>query len=340
VSRPNPAVGAILVKDGVVVGRGRTQPPGSHHAEKMALIDAGERARGADMYVTLEPCCHFGRTPPCTDAIIAAGVARVFVSVIDENPRVNGGGIEKLREAGIEVELGLFAEQATELYRGFFYHMRTGLPWVDVKIAQSLDGFIAGVLRERTQITGAVTGEWVHRLRARVDAIAVGGGTALHDDPLLTVRGVVGNNPMRIVVCSRTELPVNLKLFHDQAAPTMVYSRLPQSALSGCEHVQLETWSAPEFAEAWLGLLARLGAQGFHRVLFEAGAKMAKLLLEDPRFFNRLLLLTAPKLLGEGLPWERELVPTWKDGLHLSRFELVDCDFLTEFTCSQESFKR
>ena len=225
----------------------------------------------------------------------------------------------------------MMAEQAQELYRGFFYHMRTGLPWVDVKIAQSLDGFIAGAQRERTQITGAVTGEWVHRLRARVDAIAVGGGTALHDDPQLTVRGIPGNNPMRILVCSRTELPLNLKLFQDHAAPTLVYSKHPQTALSGCEQVQVETWSAPEFAEAWLGLLARLGAQGFHRVLFEAGAKMAKLLLEDARLYNRLLLLTAPKLLGEGLPWERDIAPTWKDCLHLSRFELVDCDFLVEF---------
>ncbi|HSQ43210.1 MAG TPA: bifunctional diaminohydroxyphosphoribosylaminopyrimidine deaminase/5-amino-6-(5-phosphoribosylamino)uracil reductase RibD, partial [Fibrobacteraceae bacterium] len=143
-SRPNPPVGAILVREGQVVGRGRTQKPGNHHAEIMALHDAGERAQGADMYVTLEPCCFFGRTPPCTDAILAAQVGRVFISVIDQNPRVNGGGIARLQEAGIPVKTDVLSEFGTEFYRGYHHHLHTGLPWVDLKIAQSLDGFIAG----------------------------------------------------------------------------------------------------------------------------------------------------------------------------------------------------
>ena len=328
-SRPNPAVGAILVRDGVVVGRGRTQKPGSHHAEIMALKDAGERAQGAEMYATLEPCCHWGRTPPCADAILAAKVGRVFVSCVDGNPKVNGGGVAKLRAGGIPVETGVLGVEGEDFYRGYHHHMRHGVPWVDVKIAQSLDGFIAGVHGERTQISSEQTNLWVHRLRASVDVIAIGGGTLRHDDPQLTVRAVVGNNPWRIVVCGDNPLPATSKLLVDGMAETLVYSRSSQPQLAGV--VPVETWPAPSFADAWLALLQKLGSLGCHRVLFEAGATMAGLLLSDSRLWNRIFLLTAPKLLGQGLAWSGSLPPTWKDSLRLSRFDLVSCDFLTEF---------
>jgi diaminohydroxyphosphoribosylaminopyrimidine deaminase/5-amino-6-(5-phosphoribosylamino)uracil reductase len=330
-SRPNPAVGAILVRDGAVVGRGRTQKPGSHHAEVMALRDAGEFAAGASMYVTLEPCCYFGRTPPCADAIIAAKVTRVFVSVMDQNPKVNGGGIARLREAGIPVELGILGEFGADFYRGYHHHLHTGLPWVDVKIAQSLDGFIAGPRGERTQITCPETSLWVHRLRARVDAIAVGGGTVRHDDPQLTVRGVEGNNPFRIIVTRSAQMDSRHKILCDGEGPTLVYSQEPPDDLLSSPQVQMKQWPGSSFSEAWLAILKDLGAQGFHRVLFEAGATMAGLLLHDSRLWNRFYLLTAPKILGEGLGWKSQIIPNWKDSLHLSRFEVIGCDFLTEF---------
>lgn len=326
-SRPNPAVGAILVRDGEIVGRGRTQKPGSHHAEIMALLDAGEKAEGADMYVTLEPCCHWGRTPPCTDAILKAKVSRMYIAVVDQNPKVNGGGIAKLREGGVQVDVGLEAEYGEDFYCGFFHHLRTGLPWVDVKIAQTLDGFIAGEHRERTQISGAEASQWVHRLRARVDAIIVGGGTALHDDPRLNVRGVPGHSPQRIVVCGSTPLSPQLKMFQDGGAPCLVYSRGPQNLLPAT----VQSWPSPDFAESWIALLQQLGEAGYHRVLLEAGATMAQLVLCDVRLWNRFLLMTAPRFLGKGLPWSAALGQTWIDSLHLSRFELVGTDYLAEF---------
>lgn len=326
-SRPNPAVGAILVKNGAIIGRGRTQKPGSHHAEIMALLDAGSAAEGADMYVTLEPCCHWGRTPPCTDAILKAKVARVFISLVDSNPRVNGGGIAILREAGVWVEVGMLGDFATEFYRGFFHHLRTGLPWVDVKIAQTLDGFIAGEQGQRTQISCPEVSTWVHRLRSRVDAIVVGGGTARNDNPQLNVRGVPGHSPMRIIVCGTSEIPPTLQMFQDGGAPCLVYSQGPQKALSA----PVQIWPAPAFPEAWQGLMTQLGAMGYHRVLLEAGATMAGLVLSDSRLWNRFLLLTAPTFLGKGLAWNSSLCKDWIDSLHLSRFDLIGSDFLAEF---------
>lgn len=326
-SRPNPAVGAILVQGGEVVGRGRTQKPGSHHAEIMALRAAGDAARGADLYVTLEPCSHWGRTPPCADAIVQAGVGRVFISCLDANPKVNGTGVARIRSAGIPVEVGVQEERGIEFYRGFFHHLRTGLPWVDVKIAQTLDGYIAGPRGERTQISCPKANAWVHRLRARVDCITVGAGTALHDDPQLTVRGTQGNNPLRIVVSRHTQLPPHLKLFQDQEAESWVYSLSPQLALAGIE----KRWPCEDFSIAWLSLLSELGSLGMHRVLFEAGSHMASLLLSDARLWDRFLLLTSPFFLGDGLRWGQGLPPNWKDSLRLSRFESIDCDFLAEF---------
>jgi len=328
-SRPNPAVGAILVKNGVVVGRGRTQRPGSHHAEIMALQQAGDAAQGADMYVTLEPCCHWGRTPPCSDAILRAQVNRVFISAIDGNPKVSGGGVERLRVGGIPVETGVLAAEGEEFYRGYHHHMKTGLPWVDVKFAQSLDGYIAGPLGERTQITGLQTAEWVHRFRARVDAIVIGGGTAQHDDPQLTVRGVPGNHPVRIVMHRRSVLSENLHVFQDHLAPTILYARSQNLVLP--EAVQCMPWPSDDFSAAWRALLAELGAQGFHRILLEAGAAMARMVLSEPWAWNRLLLLTAPKILGKGLDWKGGMAQGWNESLHLSRFELIGNDYLAEF---------
>ena len=187
-SWPNPSVGCVIVRDGQVLGRGWTRPGGRPHAETEALKAAGPAARGATAYVTLEPCCHWGRTPPCTDALAAAGIARVVVAIRDPDPRVNGEGLGRLRAAGIDVEEGLLAAEATSLNAGFIKRVRQGLPMVTLKLATSLDGRLATATKESKWITGPAARRAAHGLRARHDAILVGSGTVIDDDPDLTCR--------------------------------------------------------------------------------------------------------------------------------------------------------
>lgn len=328
VSRPNPPVGAVIIKDGQVVGEGFTQPPGGPHAEVVALRQAGEQARGADMYVTLEPCCHFGRTPPCTMAIQAAGVQRLFYAHGDPNPKVNGKGKRTLEDAGIEVMAGLCAEEALEFYRGYDWFTETKTPFVDIKLAQSLDGFIAGPQGQRTQITGEGTAQYVHRFRARCDAILVGGGTATLDNPSLTVRGVAGNHPMRLLLNGQREIPPHLQLFHDGAAPVRVYTQVEQPLLEGLADVRL--LPGKDFRANWLFVLQDLSREGMHHLLVEAGATLAKKLLWTGAF-NRFFLWTAPLRLGNGLSWDSGLGNDWNKRLQLSRFEAPSTDFLAVF---------
>jgi diaminohydroxyphosphoribosylaminopyrimidine deaminase / 5-amino-6-(5-phosphoribosylamino)uracil reductase len=327
-SRPNPAVGAVVVRHGVLVGEGFTSPPGGPHAEVVALRQAGEQARGADMYVTLEPCCHFGRTPPCTMAIQAAGIQRVFYAHNDPNPQVNGKSRLILEEAGIEVFSGLGADEASEFYRAYDWYTATGLVFVDVKLAQSLDGFIAGPAGQRTQITDATTAQTVHSFRARCDAILVGGGTANLDNPSLTVRAVEGNNPLRILLNGSRELNPKLHLFHDHQAPVRVYSIEPQPALQGLADVRL--LPSKSFRANWLYLMNDLSQEGMHHLLVEAGATMAQNLLPLGAF-NRFFLWTAPLRLSQGLSWDKGFALDWNKRLQLSRFEAPATDFLAVF---------
>lgn len=211
---PNPAVGAVIVKDGVVVGRGWTQPGGRPHAETEALRRAGAAARGATLYVTLEPCSHFGKTPPCADAIVAAGVARVVSAIEDPNPEVAGKGHARLRAADIAVDIGIGAEAARRDHAGHIRRMRDGRPHVMLKLAISADGKAAAAGRKPIAITGDAARERVHVMRAQSDAIMVGIGTALADDPLLTCRlpGSAKTSPVRIVLDSGLRLPLGSHL--------------------------------------------------------------------------------------------------------------------------------
>ncbi|MBV9522558.1 MAG: bifunctional diaminohydroxyphosphoribosylaminopyrimidine deaminase/5-amino-6-(5-phosphoribosylamino)uracil reductase RibD, partial [Alphaproteobacteria bacterium] len=211
---PNPAVGCVIVRDGRVVGRGWTQPGGRPHGETEALQRAGDRARGATAYVSLEPCCHWGKTPPCTDALIAAGVARVVVPIDDPDPRVSGAGIARLRASGIRVDTGVCAAEGAELNAGFLTRMREGRPLVTLKLATTLDGRIATHSGESRWITGALARERAHLLRAEHDAVMVGSNTVLHDDPLLTCRlpGLAHRSPVRLVVDSRLRVPLTARL--------------------------------------------------------------------------------------------------------------------------------
>jgi len=205
---PNPAVGCVIVKDGRVLGRGWTQPGGRPHAEPVALAQAGAAARGATVYVTLEPCAHFGQTPPCADALIAAGVARVVIALRDPDPRTDGGGAARLRAAGIEVVEGVMEAEARAAHAGFVSRVTAGRPVLTLKLAASLDGRIATATGESQWITGPVARRQVHAMRARHDAVMVGAGTARADDPSLTVRGLgVDHQPVRVVLSRRLDLP-------------------------------------------------------------------------------------------------------------------------------------
>ena len=374
VSRPNPAVGAVVVKDGIVVGRGRTQSPGNAHAEVMVLRDAGELARGAAIFVTLEPCCHYGRTPPCTKAIIDAGIAEVYFAHADPNPLVRGKSRKILEEAGIEVHEGVEAciaacveeipegcddsagsgcrvfgygakpaqskaqfnepsemeiegravfaeiEHYFEAYDYFVLNKKT---FVEVKSAVSESGFIAGIDSDGSKFPLKITGQgancWNHELRAMSDAILVGAGTLLVDNPSLTVRLAAGNNPVKVVwaghhVFTAEEIR-NLKVFDGadgsasvrraannarhaanicDAAPqnlTLVYSLVEQPVLASLAQapasyqqspVSIETLhlSGINFAESWHEMLDDLSRRGMHRLMVEPGATLARLLFE------------------------------------------------------------
>ena len=212
---PNPMVGCVIVKDGRVVGRGWTQPGGRPHAETEALRRAGAAATGATAYVSLEPCSHHGRTPPCAEALIAAGIARVVAAGEDPDPRVSGSGLARLRQAGIAIETGLCAEEAAELNAGFLCRVTKGRPLVTLKLATSLDGRIATATGQSRWITGPAARERAHLLRATHDAVLVGTGTALADDPLLTCRlpGLEHRSPVRIALDRTLRLPATLRLF-------------------------------------------------------------------------------------------------------------------------------
>ena len=307
---PNPPVGAVLVRDGAVVGRGHTRPPGQAHAEIVALREAGGLAQGASLYATLEPCCHQGRTPPCTDALIAAGVQRVVAAVGDPNPLVAGQGLARLRAAGIAVEVGDGAAEAAELLQPFFKHIASGLPYVTAKWAMTLDGKIATAGGDSRWVSGPAALAWTHKLRDVVDAVLVGVGTALADDPQLTVRlegpprrATRRDRPLRVVLDSRCRLPISARLLSPElAAGTLVYtsSAAPAAARAAVVATGAEVAVVPSLAAGRLDLgavLADLGRRGLLHVLVEGGAQVHGNLLADGRA-DELAVVLAPKIVG------------------------------------------
>lgn len=282
---PNPAVGCVIVKDGRVVGRGWTQPGGRPHAEVVALAQAGATARGATVYVTLEPCAHHGQTPPCADALVAAGVARVVVAAADPDPRVDGRGLAMLRAAGIEVTEGVLRAEAERDQRGFLSRVTTGRPFVTLKLAASLDGRIATATGESRWITGPEARRRVHLMRLTHDAVMVGAGTARADDPDLTVRdlGPV-RQPVRVVLASRLDLPVEGRLgrtarvvpvwlVHGPETPDEARDRW-QAA--GARLIEVPAGKGgPDPA----GALSALGEAGLTRVFCEGGGQLAAALI-------------------------------------------------------------
>ena len=306
---PNPAVGAVVVRDGVVVGEGCTLPPGQAHAEVGALRQAGAAAQGATLYVTLEPCCHYGRTPPCTDAIINAGVGRVVYAAGDPNPRVDGGGVVALRASGISVE-HCPEPAADDLYRAFGKHIRTGRPFVVAKFAMSLDGKIATRTGHSQWITGPAARGRVQQMRKEMDAIMVGIGTALADDPQLTARDEWGNplgsewQPARVVLDSRARLPAGAQLLR-QPGRTIVATGGGADAGRCAALADAGAWvqAFPGGADGRVNLpalLDYLGGQGIVSVLAEGGGAILGALL-DAGLVDQAQAFVAPVLIGGAL---------------------------------------
>ena len=302
---PNPAVGCVLTGDGRLVGRGWTQPGGRPHVELEALARAGASARGASAHVTLEPCNHHGRTPPCAEALIEAGVARVVVATEDPDPRVRGGGIRRLRESGIEVEVGVLEAEARELNAGFIMARERGRPFVTLKLATTLDGRIASRTGASRWITGEAARAHAHLMRARHDAILIGSGTALADDPALTCRlpGLERRSPVRVVVDGACRLPADSQLARTAGeTSTWVLTRggggdaraalatrgveLIEVAGDGAGHVDLEA------------ALRALGLRGITRAMVEGGRGLATALLRA-KLVDRIEWFRAPSLIGE-----------------------------------------
>jgi diaminohydroxyphosphoribosylaminopyrimidine deaminase/5-amino-6-(5-phosphoribosylamino)uracil reductase len=304
---PNPAVGAVIVKDGVIVGRGWTQAGGRPHAEPVALKQAGEAARGATLYVTLEPCSHFGKSPPCADAIIAAGIARVVSAIEDPNPEVAGKGHARLRAAGITVDVGLCATEAARDHAGHFRRVRDKRPHVILKLAVSSDDRVGAAGHRPVAISGEGARARVHLLRAQCDAILVGIGTVLSDDPLLTCRlpGMEARSPVRVVLDRALRLPGTSQLAHSarQTPLWVVTSELSEApaamklGAAGAQVIRIAPPNAPAPGLDLMAVLHALSEKGITRLLVEGGARVASSFVRAG-LVDEFWLLRGPQAIG------------------------------------------
>jgi len=340
-THPNPCVGAVIVRAGHVVGRGFHRRAGLPHAEVEAIRQAGRAARGADLYVTLEPCAHTGRTPPCTEAILQAGVRRVFVGAVDPNPLVHGRGIAKLRRAGAEVAVDVLRVECEQAHRAFFRHVTTGRPLVVLKAAATADGKIATATGDSRWVTGETARELVHRWRDEFDAVLAGAGTVAKDDPLLTTRlarpAVPGREPrtaLRVILDGRGRPGPDAKVFDTSAGPVLLATADAASArvraIAACG-VEIVSLPAGEAGVDVAALLDELGRRGITSVLVEGGAAVFGALLRAG-LADEVRLFVAPKLAGaEGLSWAGALgIGAMADAMRLEdvRLEMVGEDLL------------
>ena len=304
---PNPAVGCIIVQDGEIVGEGWTHPPGQQHAEAAALEQAGDRAQDATLYTSLEPCNHYGRTPPCSEAIIAAGLAEVRIAVRDPNPNVAGRGIERLNEAGISTRVGECASEAARLIEGFVKHSRTGVPFVTAKYAMSLDGKIAARTGDSKWISGEESREFAHLLRAQSDAIMVGINTVLADDPQLTARDTQGKanerQPLRVVLDSQGRMPRNARMLSapgktlvatGQEVTSMDRIKDGSTGSPRTEHVEM---TSVDGRVNLVELLTMLGERDITSVLVEGGGTTIGALF-DLNLVDKVVAFVAPVIIG------------------------------------------
>jgi diaminohydroxyphosphoribosylaminopyrimidine deaminase/5-amino-6-(5-phosphoribosylamino)uracil reductase len=301
---PNPMVGAVVVRAGKIVGEGYHRRAGGPHAEVLALKDAGSAARGADLYVTLEPCCHFGRTPPCVDAIAAAGVRRVFVGMQDPNPAISGRGFTCMVDRRIAFHAGMLEDACRRLNERFVKHITTGAPFVVAKGAMTMDGVIATGSGDSKWITGDAARRYAHRLRATCDAVLVGVGTVLADDPELTARLVRPRKgqPLRVVLDSRLRIPETAKVVTDGAAPTVIFAtdrapRAKRERLAARAGVEVRIAPTENGRVAIRDALAILGARDVQSVLIEGGAEVHAAALAAG-VVDRVAFFYAPRIAG------------------------------------------
>ncbi len=327
-TRPNPPVGAVLVKDGVVVGEGFHPRAGGPHAEVVALEAAGERARGATLYVTLEPCNHQGRTPPCAPALVERGVSRVHYAIEDPNP-VSAGGAEALRRAGVEVHRGPLRQPAAHLLAGFASLTERKRPRFSLKVAVSLDGRLAIANGDSRWITSMSARAWVHRRRREADAILVGAGTVRRDNPALTTRLVRGHTPDRFVVDSKLSVRPDARIWNADGARRVAVTTeaAPEAARQALEAQGVEVWSLPAGDDGRVPLrafAARLGEEGYTNLLCEGGGVLAGSLFASHLVDVAWVMIAPNILLGGGGPgWTEGLrVPAVARGLRLARREL------------------
>lgn len=298
---PNPAVGCVIVNQGKIVGEGWHKRAGGHHAEVHALQMAGDSARGADVYVTLEPCSHTGKTPPCCDALIRAGVMRVIAGMSDPNPAVNGNGLKALELAGIQTECGVLEDECRKINRPFIKHISTGLPYVTFKCAMTLDGNIASATGESRWISGEQSRRHVHKMRSANDAIMVGVDTIIADNPQLNVRHVIGKDPLRIIVDSRLRTPETVTVLNQGAANgTLIATceKNPEMHLrytnQGAKIILCDEHDGRVFMP---GLLKKLGKMGIQSVLLEGGSRLAGDMVRQS-LIDEFAIFIAPKILG------------------------------------------
>jgi len=301
---PNPLVGAVVVNDGMLVGEGYHSAYGQAHAEVVALLEAGDRAKNATMYVTLEPCSHYGKTPPCTEAIIKAGIKEVYAALLDPNPKVAGTGFHRLEQAGIETHQGLLHQEALEMNEIFIHYITTGMPYVVHKTAMSLDGKTACNSGHSQWITSEAARRHVHWMRQRVASIMVGVGTVVQDDPSLNVRGIDSEpiHPLRIIVDSKGRIPINSKVLDDALstktiiATTDRISKEKENAIvdKGAEVLRVEADGEKVSLKA---LMAELGNRNIDSVLIEGGGMLAASAFES-NLVDKVMYYVAPKLIG------------------------------------------
>jgi diaminohydroxyphosphoribosylaminopyrimidine deaminase/5-amino-6-(5-phosphoribosylamino)uracil reductase len=298
---PNPAVGAVIVSKGKIIGEGHTQPPGSAHAEIMALKQAGEKAIGAKMYVTLEPCCHYGRTPPCTDAIIAAGISEVHMAMLDPNPLVSGKGKAQLQTSGITTHIGEREQEASEIIEAYVKHIATGRPFVTAKFGMSLDGKIATKTFDSKWISNDESRKYVHQIRWAADAIMIGVNTVLRDDPQLTARiGGEVRQPLRVIIDSHGQTPLSARVLQSPqntliaTTAAVEPSRAKQYADMGIEVITLPPKDG--LVDIYK-LLEMLGKNEITSILVEGGGTLLGSLF-DLKLVDKVLVFIAPIIIG------------------------------------------
>ena len=331
---PNPMVGALVVREDKIVGEGFHPEVGKPHAEVFALREAGEKAKGATIYISLEPCNHYGRTPPCTEALIAAGVSKVIVGMVDPDPRVSGGGIARLKDAGIEVIVGVEESACRQLNEAFIQRILYQMPFGILKYAMTLDGKIAATSGHSAWVTTKASRQKVHQLRSTCDAVIIGGNTVRRDNPQLTTHGISDQNPLRVVMTRHLDLPVDCHLWNTEIAPTLIFTQQgtnsqlrKQLQNKGVEIIELASLT-PKV------VMKQLYDRGLSKILWECGGTLAAKAISDG-VIQKVMAFIAPKIIGgETAPSPVGDLNLTKmtDALQLERINLqsIDSDILVE----------